>query len=88
MFKKIINIFYLLLFSIFVVSTISYYFSDNNMKKTNKIRSYYLTETERDFVNIPLLKSDTQEIIEYTDDVEIFKKSKKKYKFWDLIKEK
>ena len=39
-------------------------------------------------LDIPFLKSDTINIIEYTDDVEIYKKKKKKYKFFDLIKNK
>ena len=29
--------------------------------------------------------NDTQNIIVYSDDIEVFKKNKKKYSFWDLI---
>jgi len=88
MFRKIKNIFYLVSFSIFVVSIISFYFSDSNIMKTNKSRSLYLTQTKDDFKNLPLLENDTKNIIEYRDDVEVFKKGKKKYKFFDLIKDK
>ena len=41
-----------------------------------------------DFENIPLLKNDTDNIIEYTDDVKNYKKEKKSYKFWDLLNKK
>ena len=88
MIKKIKKIFYLILFFVFTITTISFYLSDTNVKKTNKHRSIYLTQAKIDLKNLPLLENDTKEIIEYRDDVEVFKKNKKKYKFWDLIKDK
>jgi len=88
MFKKIINFSYILLFFVFVASTLSFYFSDDNMRKTHKNRSFYMTKTDEEFNNIPLLENDTREIIVYTNEIENFKKNKKKYKFWDLIKDK
>ena len=77
-----------MLFFVFTITTISFYLSDVNVKKTNKHRSIYLTKAKIDLENLPLLENDTKEIIEYRDDVEVFKKNKKKYKFWDLIKDK
>jgi hypothetical protein len=35
--------------------------------------------------NLPLLKNDTSDIIQYKNDVEIYKKEKKNYIFWDLL---
>ena len=35
--------------------------------------------------NLPLLKNDTHDIIEYRNDVEIYIKKKKNYSFWSLI---
>jgi len=37
-------------------------------------------------INLPLLINNTKNIIESTDDVKEFKENKKKYKFFDLIK--
>ena len=85
MLKKIKNIFYLLSFFIFITLTVSYYFSDPNVRSTNKIRSLYRDEIKNNIQNLPLLKNDTRNIIEYRDDVEIYIKKKKKYSFWDLI---
>ena len=85
MLKKIKNIFYLSSFFIFIILTISFYFSDQNIRETNKSRSLYSVELNNNTQNLPLLKNDTNNIIEYIDDIEVYKKKKKKYTFWDLI---
>ena len=83
--RKIKNIFYLGLFFIFIILTTRFYFSDQNIRETNKSRSYYSVELNNNTRNLPLLKNDTNNIIEYINDIEIYKKKKKKYTFWDLI---
>ena len=85
MLKKIKNIFYLVSFLIFIVLTTRFYFSEQNIKETNKSRSFYSVKIYNDTQNLPLLKNDTNNIIEYINDVEIYKKNKKKFTFWDLI---
>ena len=85
MLKKIQNIFYLILFFVFIIFTISFYFSDQNIKETNKSRSIYAVKLNYYTQNLPLLKNDTNNIIEYKNDVEVYKKKKKNYKFWSLI---
>ena len=85
MLKKVRNIFYLLSFFIFIILTVSFYFSDLNVRSTNKIRSLYNFELKNNTQNLPLLKNDTIDVIEYRDDVEIYIKKKKKYSFRDLI---
>ena len=85
MFKKIINLFFLLLFLFFTILTITFYFSDENVRKTNKFRSLYSINLNKMINNLPLLKNDTSDIIQYKNDVEIYKKKKKNYIFWDLL---
>jgi|TARA_B100001245_G_scaffold232180_1_gene214008 CHASE3 domain sensor protein len=85
MFKKVINLFFLLLFFIFTILTITFYFSDENIRKTNKFRSLYSINLNKMINNLPLLKNDTSDIIQYKNDVEIYKKKKKNYIFWDLL---
>ena len=85
MLKKIKNIFYLFSFFIFVILTTYFYFSDQNVSKTNKSRSYDSVKLNNDTQNLPLLENDTINIIEYRNDIEVYKKNKKNYKFWDLI---
>jgi len=86
MLKKIKNIFYLASFFIFIILTTKFYFSDKNIKETNKSRSFYSAKLNNNTQNLPLLKNDTNNIIEYINDIEIYKKKKKKYTFWDLIR--
>ena len=85
MLKKIKNIFYLGLFFIFIILTTRFYFSDQNIRETNKSRSLYSVKIDHNTQNLPLLKNDTKDITEYIDGIEIYKKKKKKYTFWDLI---
>ena len=84
--KKIKNIFYLISFFIFVFFTINFYFSDQNIKSTNKTRAIHFAEIKSKTQNLTLLKNDTSNSIEYRNDIEVYKKEMKKYKFWDLIK--
>jgi CHASE3 domain sensor protein len=85
MFKKVINLFFLLLFFFFTILTITFYFSDENVRKTNKFRSLYSINLNKMINNLPLLKNDTSDIIQYKNDVEIYKKKRKNYIFWDLL---
>jgi len=85
MFKKVINLFFLLLFFFFTILTITFYFSDENIRKTNKFRSLYSINLNKMINNLPLLKNDTSDIIQYKNDVEIYKKKKKNYIFWNLL---
>ena len=85
MFKKVINLFFLLLFFFFTTLTITFYFSDENIRKSNKFRSLYSINLNKMINNLPLLKNDTSDIIQYKNDVEIYKKKKKNYIFWDLL---
>ena len=84
--RKIKNIFYLGSFFIFIILTTIFYFSDQNIKETNKSRSFYSVELNNNTQNLPLLKNDTNNIIKYLNDVEAYKKKKKKFSFFDLIK--
>ena len=86
MLKKILKIIYLFFFVIFITLVTTYYFSEENILRTNKSRDIYAYNLVNDEHNLILLENDTKDIIEYKDEVENFKKNKKKYKFWDLLK--
>ena len=73
-------------FFIFIISITGFYFSDQNIRETNKSRSFYSVKINKDTNKLPLLKNDTNDIIEYRNDIEVYKKKKKYYKFWDLIR--
>ena len=86
MLKKIKNIIFVSFFLIFFIFTVIYYLSEENVIKTYKSRSNY--SIDLNMKSLPLLKNDTDNIVEYSDDIEIFKKEKKKYRFWELLKNK
>jgi len=84
MFKKIKNIsfFLTLIASFFFV--IKYYFSEVNISFTNKSRSFYFSSSSLDKADIPLLKNDTNNIISFVDDLQVYKKKRKK-RFWEKL---
>ena len=85
MLKEVKYVVYLLtiFFSIFFV--VKFYLSENNIKLSNKVMLQYQNELDKKFNNLPIITDDTNDIIEYTNEVEEFK-NKKQRKFWDLLK--
>ena len=84
MFKKTLNIFFLISFFTFIFLVTKHYFSEQNLIFTNKSRSSYslmLNEYEN---YLPLLKNDTNNIIVYKNDLEEFKNKRKK-RFWEKL---
>ena len=63
MLKRIKNILYIGSFFVFIILTIKFYFSDQNIRETNKSRSFYSIELNNNMQNLPLLKNDTNNII-------------------------
>ena len=88
MLKKVKFFFYIMSFFTFVFLATNFYFSEQNVRLINKSRSLYPNETNNNIQNLILLKNDTKNIIEYKSDIEVYKKKKKNYTFWDLIKSK
>jgi hypothetical protein len=78
------NIIFLGSFILFLVLISFFYFSAENIKKINKSRLFLLSKEENNF-DLPVLSNDTNNIIFYTNEVENYKKKKKKYNFFDLI---
>ena len=84
MFNKIKNIFFLTTFFIFIFLTTKYYFSYQNVIFTNKSRTSYSVSSNYNIDNLPVLKNDTNDIIVYINDLEEFKKKRKK-RFWEKL---
>ena len=84
MFKKNINIFFLISIFIFILLVIKYYFSEQNLIFTNKSRSSYSLKLNKYENNLPLLKNDTNNVIIYKNDLKEFKKKRKK-RFWERL---
>ena len=75
---KIKNIFCLVSLLIFTTLTTSFYFSEQNIRATNESRSFYVVKLRYDTLKLPLLTNDTNDIIEYRNDVQEFAEKRKK----------
>ena len=86
MLKEAKNVVYLLtiFFAIFFVT--KFYLSENNIKRSNRVILQHQKELDNKFSDLPVIKSDTNNIIEHTDEVEKFLSKKPRY-FWILIKD-
>ena len=85
MIKEIRYLFYLVVLSIFIFLVINYYFSDHYEKKSNRKISNFLDNFNSKNIDLPLIKSDTKNIIEYKINSDQMINTKQR-KFWDLIK--
>ena len=83
MLKEIKYLIFIVIIVLFIFFTGKYYFSDENIK--NSYRSYKnIDQKIKDYSkNLPLIKSDTENIIEYVKQTD--KKKKKKFNFWKLL---
>ena len=85
MLKEIKYVIYLLTIFFFIFFVIKFYLSESNIKQTTKVMFQYQNELDKKFDNLPIIKDDTNDIIEYTNEIEEFK-NKKQRRFWDLLK--
>ena len=82
---KIKNIFCLASLFIFITLTTSFYFSEQNIRATNKSRSFYVVKLLHDTLKLPLLTNDTDDIIEYRNDVQVLRDKIKKRIYEGLL---
>ena len=78
---KYLIFFVIIIFSIFF--TTKYYFSDTNKKKSYRSFNNINKKINLYSKSLPILESNTQNIIEYVKNTNT--KKKKKYFFWELI---
>ena len=87
MLKEVRNVVYLLtiFFAIFFVT--KFYLSENNIKRNNRVILQHQKELDNKFSDLPVIKSDTNDIIEHTPTkIEIFLSKKPRF-FMNLIKD-
>ena len=83
MLKEIKYLIFIVIITLFLFFTGKYYFSNENIK--NSYRSYKnIDQKIKDYSkNLPILKNDTENVIEYVKQTD--KKKKKKFNFWKLL---
>ena len=84
MLKGIKYFVFFIFIALFIFFSIKYYISDNNKKKTYRS----LNSIDKNIAifesKLPLISNDTENIVQYLNEEE--NKNKKKYSFWNLLK--
>ena len=84
--KKFINIFLFLLVLIFFFSTYRFYSSENNIEAKDFNRNNINDIISAKISNLPILRNDTNDVIEFNDGFSNKIKNDKKRSFWNLLK--
>jgi len=84
MYNKFRNISFVAIFLIFLFLITKYYFSEENITLTNKLRSLHMVTQSVNKNNLPILDNDTNNIILYKNNLQDLKK-KKKRRFWEKL---
>ena len=84
MIKELKHVFYIIIIFFFIFFVFRYYFSDEYEKKSYKSLNLIEKKINIFSENIVTLESDTNDIIEYAEYQK--NKDKKKYHFWELLK--
>ena len=82
MLKEIKYLIFIVVIALFIFLTGKYYFSDENKKKSYRSLQSIDNKVDIYAVNLQVLKSDTENIIEY---IENTNQNKKTYNFWKLL---
>jgi hypothetical protein len=84
MLKEVKYVLYLFTIFFFIFFVIKFYLSEDNIKWSNQIILQYQNILDNKFISLPIIKDDTNDIIEYTSEIEDFKNEKQR-KFWELL---
>ncbi len=85
MLKEIKYLIFIIAIALFIFLNVKYYFSDENKKRS--FRSYNNNDEKIRLYSkdLPVLENDTQNVIEYVNQID--KKKKKKFNFWKLLED-
>ncbi len=83
MIKEIRYFIFIFVIILFLFLTGKYYFSDNNKKNSYRSLNNINNKINIYAEKLPILESDTKDIIEYIDQSN--NKKKKKFNFWKLL---
>jgi hypothetical protein len=86
--NQILNFFFLILISIFLLNTFKYYSSNNNIEKKIFNRNNIDKIIESKTSDLIILTDDTNDVIEFNDGFSNSIRNDKKRSFWNLLKSK
>ena len=83
---KIFNIIMFLLIIIFILSIYNYYSSNKNIDAKNYNRKNIDQILREKIIDLPVLKNDTDNVIEFNNSLKDGIEENKRRSFWDLLK--
>ena len=83
---KIFNIIMFLLIIIFILNIYNYYSSNKNVDAKNYNRENIDQILKEKIIDLPVLKNDTNNVIEFNNSLKNDIEENKKRNFWDLLK--
>ena len=83
---KVSNILMFFLVILFIFTIIDYYSSGKNIKNKNFNRENIEQIQKSKIKNLPILRNDTNNVIEFNNSLESELKEEKKRSFWNLLK--
>ena len=83
---KIVNLLFIIIIFLFFFNIYNYYSSNKNIKNINLNRSNIEKIVKTKISNIPILKNDTNNVIEFNSSFYEEIKDNKKRNFWNLLK--
>ncbi|RPG96045.1 MAG: hypothetical protein CBD25_002310 [Candidatus Pelagibacter sp. TMED165] len=86
MLKNIVNLFLILCCILFFISIYKYYFSIQNITNITNNRTNIETNLKDKSVNLPILKNDTNDVIEFNSGFNEEINETKPRNFWNLLK--
>ena len=86
MYKKIVNLLYFIFIALLFSYVIIIYFSEELSLEIKQNRANYSNNIQTKILPIPLLKNDTDNVINFNLQGNVEKKIKKRY-FWNLLKD-
>ena len=86
--SKLFNLIFFIIFIFFFFNIIKFYTSSLNIKNINLNRGNIDEIINDKISNLPLLKNDTDKVIEFNDSFQEEIKNEKPRNFWDLLKSK
>ena len=86
MYKKIFNLFFFAVIILFFFNVFQFYSSNQNIKNINLNRLNNHEALKKKMSNIPILESDTDEIIEFNASFSDEIKNDEPRNFWNLLK--
>tara|TARA_B100001029_G_C15053627_1_gene452657 strand:+ start:1572 stop:1835 length:264 start_codon:yes stop_codon:yes gene_type:complete len=84
MLKEIKYFIYLLVIFLFILLSVKFYISDDNIKKTFRSLNSVDINIDNFETKLPVISNDTDNIVKYLNNED--STNKKKYLFWDLFK--